>query len=788
MFLDSASPTEQKVWSKDLEPQLISDWEKQGIYKLSSADKEKPFVIDTPPPYINAPIHIGHAYTYTWMDAIARHKRLMGYNVVFPIGMDRNGLPIEVQAEKEFKMSILTTPREEYIKNCKLLLEKYENSSLTTFKKLGISFNDWNTDKRIGGAYETDSEEYRRLTQETFIILYKKGLVYESEMPSNYCTECHTTISDSEVEYKEDETNLYHIRFSTSQGSDIIIATTRPELLASCKVLLYNPDDQKNKKFKGHTATVPIFNSNVKIIEHSYADPGYGSGVLMVCSFGDLEDVKILRELKIQPTFVIGKNGKMNIPGSELNGLKIKEARNKMAEMLEANGLLVKTERVPHRYPICWRSKGPIEIIPTKEIYLKQVEYKDALLKEIRSMSFFSPKSRKLLEDWINGISVDWAISRTRYYGTEIPLWYCRKCSAAILPEPGKYYVPWRQHAPVEKCGKCGSTEFVGDERIFDTWFDSATSDLYVSGYLWDKKFFEAEFPVSLRPQGKEIVRSWLYFTVLKSYLLFGKMPFKNVWIHMHVVDEKGEKMSKSLGNVVDPMKIINEFGAEAFRAFAFSDNDITEDDVKCSQERVRAAGKFLTKLWNISRFISLFEKVEKIEEKDITDTDKWVLSVLSETEAKVKELNESYKFDKSAFALRYFTWNIFADHYLELVKKRAYGEGFSGAESKSARYTLHHVLKHLLVLWSPMLPLITEKLWKGTYGKESIHKQTYPELPKDYKMSEYTDKIIAFDSSVWNAKKEKGLKNKDQINFEIPKDLQQFSRDIMSLHSLSNG
>ncbi len=776
---------QEKVWSKNFEGDILAAWINESKYTPNIANASKTFIIDTPPPYINAPIHVGHAYTYTCMDAIARHKRLGGFSVIFPLGMDRNGLPIEVQAEKEFKMSIISTPREEYIKNCRLLLEKYGKTSLDTFKKLGISFNSWNIENKLGGAYETDSDEYRKMTQETFIILFKKGLIYESERPSNYCTECHTTISDSEVEYKEEEADLYHILFSTSKGENITIATTRPELLASCKVILYNPKDEKNKKFKEQTATVPIFNNTIKIVEHGYADPDYGSGVLMVCSYGDLDDIRVLRELNITPTFVIGKNGKMSIPGSEFDGMKVKEARKAIVEKLRSEGKLIKTERVPHRYPICWRTKNPIEFIATKEVYLKQVDFKEKLLGEVQKMNFFAPKSKRLLEDWISGVSIDWPISRTRYYGTEIPLWHCKKCGNSMVPESGKYYRPWIDKAPFDSCDKCGSTELIGDQRIFDTWFDSSSSALYVSGYMWDKKFFESNYPVSLRPQGKEIVRSWLYFTMLKSYLLFGKAPFKDVWIHMHVVDEKGEKMSKSLGNVIDPSKVIEQFGAEAFRAYAFTDNDITEDDVKCSDERIRGASKFLTKLWNISRFISSFEKVDNVQ--DIEDTDKWIISVLSEIETKVMEFNESYKFDKSSSLLRSFTWNIFADHYLELVKGRAYGEeGFSEKETMSARYTLYYILKHLLLLWSPMLPMITDKIWKNIYGGEGVHAQKYAEIPQNYSLSQKTEEITAFNSQVWNKKKEEGRGMRDSINIEIPKSLELFEKDLTKLHSIS--
>ncbi len=776
---------EEKHWSPKLEEGIINSWSKSGVYAFNADRKGgKVFSIDTPPPYINAPVHMGHAYTYTWMDAIARHKRMQGFNVLFPIGSDRNGLPIEVQAEKEFKMSILKTPREEYIKNCRLLLDKYESSSLATFNRIGIGFNSWDVGSSIGSAYETDSEDYRRMTQETFIMLYRKGLVYENSMPSNYCTECHTTLSDSEVEYKEVQAPLYHLRFKTETGDGITVATTRPELLAACKVVLFNPEDGRYKKYEGMKAKVPVFGNEVKIIGNTYADPNYGSGVVMVCSYGDLDDIRILRELRIEPTYVIDELGRMRIEDSEYSGMKAAAAREEIVKRMKEEGDLLKVETVSHRYPICWRTKNPIEFIASKELYLKQVEFKEDLLKLSKGMRFFSEKSRKLLENWINGITIDWVISRRRYYGTEIPLWYCRSCGEALVPEPGRYYRPWKEKAPAERCEKCGGSEFRGEERVFDTWFDSASSQQYALGYLWDRKYFEENYPVTLRPQGKEIVRSWLYFTLLKSYLLFGKAPFADVWVNMYIVDEKGEKMSKSLGNVIDPMKIIQDFGSEAFRVWVFSEG-ITEDDVRCSNERIRASGKFLTKLWNIARFISSLEKpqVEGVTE----DTDKVLLSLLAETSEKARKYNDDYMFEKSFALIRNFSWNVFADHYIELVKNRAYGEGFSKEESASARYTLYHTLKTILLLLAPTLPVITEHLWQRIYGEGSIHALRYPENLSNFGESSAMDEIIAFDSIVWNKKKELGKNFKDEIGLEIPERLRRFGKDLIALHNIQH-
>ncbi len=771
-------------WDPKIENEILQLWGKENIYKFERENGKPVYSIDTPPPYINTPVHIGHAYTYVWMDAIARYKRMKGYNVLFPMGFDRNGLPIEVQVEKEFKIDIRSISREEFINKCQELLERSGRVSHDTFRRLGLSVNSWKKKYEIGGLYETDDPEYRRLTQETFITLYKKGLIYESEKTTNYCPECKTTISDAEIEYKEAPTTLYYIKFKVvGDDRNVVIATTRPELLPACKLVIFNPEDERYKEYEGKTLEVPIFGNKVRVIPHPYAKPEFGTGLVMVCSYGDYGDIMILRELSIPPTYVIDHDGKMNEKAGKYRGLKVEEARKKMGEDLEKMGLLEKKETILHRIPMCWRSKTPIEFIPTKEIYLKQVEFKDELLKMAEKMQFFSPKSKQLLLDWISGLSIDWVISRRRYYGTEIPLWYCEKCGYVYIPKPGKYYRPWKEKPPIEKCPKCGGVEFEGEKRIFDTWFDSSSSQQYILGYLWDRRFFEDNYPATLRPQGKEIVRSWLYFTFLKSFLLFGKPPFKHVWIHMHVVDEKGIKMSKSLGNVVDPQEVLKRYGAEAFRIWSFLEGDITEGDIRCSYQRIEGNAKFLTKLWNMARFISSFPMVKA----ELTASDVWILGELNHLIERVERYNDEYSFNKSAILIREFAWNLFAAHYIELVKPRAYGsEKFTEEEQKAAWYTLHKVFRTLLLLLAPLIPFITDFIYRQLYSNESIHKEEFPrplKLKKDY--SQVTELLVKFNSEIWNSKKLKGLSLKDSIKVEIPKELTPFSKDLKAMHRI---
>ncbi len=771
----------EKSWNKSIEPKLFDRWQKEKLYKFDKKSKKKIFSIDTPPPYVNTPVHIGHAYTYVWMDIMARFKRMSGFNVLFPMGLDKNGLPIEVQTEKVFNISMHDTPREEFIEKCKQVLKEAGDTSLDSFKRLGLSCNEWETKYEVSGKYDTDDPEYRKLTQETFIDLWKKGLIYEDVKPTNYCPVCRTTISDAEVEYKEGKDFINHIKFKVKEtGEEIIIATTRPELICACKIILFNSDDDRYKILEGKTAITPIYKREVPIKSHPYAKPEFGTGLVMMCSFGDYGDVRLFRELNLEPVYSIDENGRMNKNAGKYEGLQVEEARKKIIEDLKTSGLLVKQELIDHREPICWRSKNPVEFISMKEFYLKQVGVKKDLLKIAKELEVFAPETKQILVDWIDSISIDWVISRRRYYGTEIPLWYCESCGYTFVPKPGKYYVPWKEAPPIDRCPKCAHTKFRGETRTFDTWFDSSNSEIYILGYLWDKEFFKNNFPCTMRPQGKEIVRTWLYFTLLKAFLLFKKRAFDEAWIHMHVVDESGEKMSKSVGNIIDPQEVLNKYGAETFRIWSCLEGDITRGDIRCSFERIEGTSKFLTKLWNISKFISMFPDAKAKP----TKTDEWILGELTKLTNDVKKHYENYEFSEVATKIRDFAWNIFAAHYIEMVKTRAYGEGFSVAEQKAAWSTLHECLKTILTLLSPIIPYMTESLWRELYSKKSIHIEQYPKLKMKTPLTKLTANLIEFNSSVWNAKKEKGLSLKDAIEMKVPKELKTFEKDLVVMHN----
>ena len=418
-----------------------------------------------------------------------------------------------------------------------------------------------------------------------------------------------------------------------------------------------------------------------------------------------------------------------------------------------------------------------------EEYYLKQKDSVEKMKQAGTQIKFYPEMHKQILMNWLDSISIDWPISRRRYYGTEIPIWYCKNCSEAFVPEPGKYYRPWKDQCPADKCEKCGKTEFIGEERTFDTWMDSSVSPLFITKFNVDNEFFKKTYPTGIRPQAKDIVRTWLYYTLLRCDELTGKKPWSEAWIMGYGLDEKGMKMSKSKGNALDPLPIIQKSGADTFRFWSASEINHGYD-FRCSEQKIESTKKFLSKLWNVSRFLSSFPVINSA---NLTNTDKWILSELDKVILQCKEGFSHYNFFIPAIALREFTWNIFAAHYIEMVKARAYGIGFEEEERDAAIYTLHKVLSTILKLLAPITPFITEHLWQTLYSEDSIHKEKIPEAEVGEDFSQFTQNIIEFNSKVWNDKKEKNLSLKDSIEINIPENLQQFKKDLVAMHNLKS-
>lgn len=782
-----------KNWSVEIESKITEKWKNSSDFKFNPTSKKKIYSIDTPPPYINSPIHMGHAVTYCFMDMFARFKRMNGFQVLFPLGLDRNGLPIEMGAEKKYNISAFKMSREDFIAHCEKLLKETSIESTDSFAKLGISFNSYLQGKEIGSVYLTDSPEYRALTQSTFVDLYKKGLIYEDARISNWDPKLRTTIADSEIDYKDIPSTFNDIKWKV-RGSkeEIVIGTTRPELICTCGMVIFNPKDSRYKHLEGKTAISPLFNTEIPIKSHPLAEIEKGTGLVMMCSAGDLSDIQFFREMNLKPKIAINQDGTMNENSEFLKGLKVKEARQKIIELLKEKNLLVKQTQITHRTPISERSGAEIEFIEMPEFYLKQLNIKEDIRKISRKIDFYPEESRKILESWIDSISIDWPISRRRFYATEVPLWYSEDL-IAISPKD-KYYRPWKESPPenaevirkgkvIGKVKDFPKTKWVGETRVLDTWFDSSISELYITKYKSNPEFFKHAFPVTLRPQGKEIVRTWLYYTILRGYLETGKPCFKETWIHQHILDEKGIKMSKSLGNIIDPQEILRDFGAEAMRFWAAIEGDLSKQDLSCSKEKIKAELKTLNKLINVSKFIQQFDIPKKAK---LTKLDQLFTDYIEDITNFTSKSYEVYDFYHPALKLRHFLWEVFASHYLEIIKNRAYNQEkrFTKEESDSAKATLHYLLERLIVLLSPIIPQITAIIAKE-YNLD-LNNLEFPSGNKGKSDLKLINTLMEFNSLVWKTKKEKSISLKEQISgIKIPKELKDFESDLIACHNL---
>ena len=777
----------EKRWDKGLEPQLYEQWlrEKIHLFSYDPSDKRPVLVIDTPPPYASGKWHVGGAAHYAQIDMIARYFRMRGYNVLVPFYADRNGLPVEVYVEKTHNInpheaSKTREGREKFLLLCKRRLDETEEEIVRVWRRMGCLYEYW----RNG----TDSPEYRRITQATFIELWRKGLIYEAERPVNWCPRCKTTLADAELEYKEEDGMLYYIRFKVEDtGEDAVIATTRPELLNACAAAIYNPEDERYKHLKGKRLLVPIYGRSIPVYEHPAARPEFGTGLVMICSYGDTRDVQLFRELGLKPRILIDRDGKMTEEAGPIAGLPVREARRRIAELLKERGLLVKSEPLKHQVPACWRCKTPIEILHEREFFLKQLDFKEDMLRIARTVAFYPEEHRQRLIDWISSVSTDWPISRSRYYATEIPVWRCRRCGAVLTPEPGRYYQPWKEDPPFDKCPRCGAPRSMleGEKKVFDTWFDSSISPLYVSFYMRDEELHSRLFGNIMRPQGEDIIRTWLYYSLLRVYQLKGKPAFRWIRVTGMGLDEKGEAMHKSKGNVIDPDPIIDRYGADAFRYWAAASGKLGSD-YRFQEQLVKTGALFATKLWNIARFISAFPQPRDYKLRPI---DRMILSAYNDLVARILEAYDELDVYQPAIELYNFTWNVFASHYLEAAKPRAYNREnlFPEEEQRAAWFTLHEILSGVLRMLAPIMPFVTDAIWRKLYGDKSIHVQLMPEPRSTYE-SPYGDLLQDFmeaNRAVWSYKREQGLTPGKPLNavLVVSPRLGELAEDLAVMH-----
>ncbi|RMF54860.1 valine--tRNA ligase [Candidatus Woesearchaeota archaeon] len=745
--------------AKEAEKKWQSFWEKEKIYRFDP-DSDKPvYSIDVPPPYASAGhLHIGHALHYTQFEIIARYKRMAGFNVHFAPCFDNNGLPTEKYVEEKHKVSKNTISKAEFRKLCLEESRKVEKEySDKVFRTLGHSY-DWSL------LYTTIDPEAQQVSQHSFVDLYKKGMVYRAEEPTLWCPHHQTALAQAEIENVDRSTVLNDITFDLEDGGKITIATTRPEFLPACVGIFIHPDDKRNKHLVGKKVIVPIFGHKVKVFTDETVDMDFGSGIMMVCTFGDNADIEKWKKHNLDLKICITRDGKMNELAGKYEGLTLNEAKEKILEDLKAEGRVTKQEKLQQTVGTCWRCNTPVEFIVTKQWFIKTLEHKDALIRQGRKIRWFPEFYRKRYEDWTNNLAWNWCISRQRFYGVPIPVWYCKKCDETIVADFEQLPVDPEKDKPRKSC-KCGSKEFVPEEDVFDTWMTSSMSPEIAVRWLKKPESFKKMFPTSLRPQSHDIIRTWAFYTILKAYLHFNEIPWKDIAIGTFVLDPKGRGMHKSKGNAIWTHELLDKYNVDVVRYWVGTAT--WGEDLPFQEKDLVAGQRFLTKLWNASKFVIMNVKgFSKKDKEELEVIDKWLLSKLSRLVKQTTEFFDAYRTSEAKKAAEQFFWHVFCDNYLEIVKHRLY-ENKKG--SKAAKHTLYQALLTILKLFSPIVPHITEEIYQlffREYEKEkSIHVSEWPkEGEADEKALETGDKAVAIISAVRRHKSENNMSLKTPI------------------------
>jgi len=744
-------------WRKS-ENKLQNFWEKNKIYSFNKKSKKKIFSIDTPPPTISGDIHMGHAFSYTHTDIIARYKRMQGFNVFYPFGFDNNGLPTERLVEKEKNVQAKKMSREKFNKLCLQVSGKYEKKFKKFWSNLGLSV-DWSL------LYSTIEPRVQKLSQRSFIDLYKKGREYRKEAPTIWCPHCETAIAQVELEDKELSSTFNNILFEI-EGKQVEIGTTRPELLPSCVAVFVHPDDEKNKHLIGKEAKVPLFNYKVPVLADDKVDKDKGTGVVMCCTFGDLTDIDWWYAYDLPLRISIRKDGVMDKLAKKYEGLPLKEARKEILEDLRKNKILTSQKHIKHAVNVHERCGTEVEFLVTKQWFIKYLDLKKDFLSLGKKLNWYPNHMKVRYDNWVKGLRWDWLISRQRYFGVPFPVWYCKKCGEVNLAEDSQLPVDPLQDKPKKKC-KCGSNEFTPEKDVLDTWATSALTPHINAKWKEDDKTFKNLFPMDMRPQAHDIITFWLFNTVVKSYLHNKKLPWKDTVISGWGLDSKGKKMSKSKGNIINPLDLTEKYPADAIRFWTAGSK--LGDDLPYQEKDVETGIKTIIKLWNASKFSFIHLKDYKPRKVKLELMDKWLLSKLNNIVSECTEGLDKHEYHKIKMLVEKFFWNTFTDYYLEISKDRLYNPAERGKNSRaSAQYTLYISLLTILKLFAPIMPFITEEIYQSYFSKhekkKSIHISEWPKVDKkliDKKIETIGDKAIGIIADVrkYKSKHKKSLK-----------------------------
>ncbi len=696
---------------KTREPEIAAWWQEQGIYHFDPGSDAPPYAIDTPPPTVSGHLHLGHTYSYSHTDFMARYFRMRGHNVYYPMGYDDNGLPTERLVQKWEGTTAQDVGRPAFIEACLRVSEEAEKEYQALWQRLGLSV-DWRY------TYRTIDDNARRLSQWSFVDLARRGLAYRQQAPAIWCPECQTAIAQAEVDDLVRQSEYVTLPFSLPDGTTLPIATTRPELLPACVAVFIHPENSKLNHLIGQTAVTPLFHQPVPILADPAADPDKGTGAVMCCTFGDTADVGWWRTHHLPLIELLGKNGRLLPTAGPFANLTISEARATIKQALDEAGLLLARQPTEQTIGVHERCDTPVEYIVVQQWFIRVLDFKEQLLAAGEKLTWHPAHMKQRYRQWVENLSWDWGISRQRYFGVAIPVWYCDNCGATILPDDDQLPVDPLTDHPRHPCPQCGSNDFTPESDVMDTWATSSMSP-QIAG---------APLPYALRPQAHEIIRTWTFYTLLKSLHHYDALPWTTVALSGWGLAPEGTgKISKSRGGgPMAPMEMIEQYSADAVRYWAASSG--FGKDSRISEEKIQAGAKLATKLWNVARFCSGFLEDNLDDERSgFTPADRWLLSRLQRLIVRCTALLDGYDYATAKSEVEQFFWRDLADNYLEMAKLRLYGGGEAAA---GARYTLHHALLNTLKLFAPFLPYVTEAIYQGLFAEndtDSIHRSPWP-------------------------------------------------------------
>ena len=700
---------EPKLFEKD----IYERWCRKGYFTPKIDKNKRPFTIVIPPPNITGQLHMGHALNNTLQDIIIRYKRMDGYCTLWLPGTDHASIATELKIVEQIQKEGLTKEsvgREEFLRRAYLWKEKYGGRIVEQLKRLGSSC-DWTRE-----AFTMD-EKCSKAVREVFVNLYEKGLIYRGNRMTHWCPSCGTAISDAEIEYEEQASNLWHIRYPYTDGSGyMVVATTRPETILGDTAVAVNPEDEKYKSVVGKTMNLPLTDRVIPVISDEYVEVGFGTGAVKITPAHDPNDFEVGKRHNLDTVVVIDDKGFMNENAGKYCGMTREEARKAIVNDLKEAGLLEKIEPYTHNVGVCYRCHTAIEPRVCEQWYLKMEELAAPAIKVVREgkTKFIPARFEKIYFNWMENIK-DWCISRQLWWGHRIPCWYCDDCGKMTVSKTDP-----------DVCSHCGSKNIRRDEDVLDTWFSSALWPFSTLGFPDKTEDLEYFYPTSLLVTAYDIIFFWVARMIFSGIEHMGETPFPEVLIHGIVRDSQGRKMSKSLGNGVDPLVLIDEYGADALR-YSLCSGVAPGSDIRYSDDKMEAARNFLNKLWNASRFVSMNLENKDVsgEWKTLTDADKWILTKLQLVTAEVRRNNDKYEIGLALAKIYDFVWSDFCDWYIELTKPVLYGQ--DEEKKLDTLKVIRYVLGEILKLMHPFVPFITEEIWTELNYGETVMTEKYP-------------------------------------------------------------